>query len=158
VDPRALADLSAALERNDWLTADRATRALIGTEAGPVLPADIARLPSPVLIDIDSRWSACSGAALGFAVQARLWRELGGVAQVLVYEDMSADEKRALGQIEGRFAKRVDWVSADGVWAGPRYDATARQAPGALPYLPLMCSYGYGLVGMNLAALASRFG
>jgi hypothetical protein len=161
VDPRPTAAyLSAALARGDWKAADETTRALLVQAAGldpPVGPAQIAGLPLALLVDIDSRWSASSGAVLGFAVQSRVWVELDGPARVLAFEDMSFDDKMALGGVERRFAARVGWKSAERGWTGPDYASEAPRAPGALPYLPLMCSYGLGLVGLNLAALASRF-
>ena len=69
---------------------------------------------------------------------------------MLSFHEMSQEDKLTLGQIEMRYVKRVghSWGSAARL-----SDPTL---PGHFPFASLQCSYGFGLIGLILAAFARR--
>ncbi len=143
--------LERALSEQKWGAADSETRELICRLSGeplPVTPEIIDAMGEEDLQRIDALWGESSQGLFGLSVQANLWIEAGGPAEVYVFEGMSREQKLFLGEKEREFARLVGWP--------PTYSLKT-MVRGCLPYEYLMCSYGLGLTGFVLAAVASRF-
>jgi hypothetical protein len=146
--------LQTYLSRKRWEYADKTTLSILCSLTGReqeflLVPRVVPTLRCEDLHKICSLWDEHSLGRYGFQIQTRIWSEVGGMACVWRFDDMSPDEKEALGRIEIRYAKRVGIPS----WGSDQSDPTR---PGHFPYQTLVCSYGYGLVGTLIAAFARR--
>lgn len=163
----SLVALDHALAHAQWDIADDVTCelmcSLVGTQV-PVTPQVIAKLADDDLRRIDDLWAQHSTGDFGFRAQARIWLALGGPPKIFDFSQMSQADRLALAGYERRFAREVGWAESSTAreghersrWVGCSYDRSTMRR-GALPYRPLMCSYGFGLVGLIAAAVANRY-
>ncbi|MGB5133870.1 MAG: GUN4 domain-containing protein [Prochlorococcaceae cyanobacterium] len=145
-----LRDLLAA---GDLDAADRETARLLldllADRDGDVSPETLERAPAAMLQIIDGLWSSTSKGRFGFAMQQRIYRELGGSRSTLIAQDMDL--------FEG-FTRTVAWPTLAGVgFALPEEltvpVAAALDDQGLAPpgHLPLRCwASDYGLKAANL--------
>ncbi|MCP9928634.1 GUN4 domain-containing protein [Cyanobium sp. CH-040] len=145
-----LRDLLAA---GDLDAADRETARLLLDQLmdrdGDVSPESLERCPAAMLAIIDGLWQTSSEGRQGFAVQQRLYRELGGSRDTLIAQDTALFEQ---------FTRRVAWPTVAGVgFALPEEltvpVAAALDEQGLAPpgHLPLRCwASDYGLKAANL--------
>lgn len=141
------------LTAGDLDGADRETARLLFDQLvdrdGDVSPEVLERAPAAMLQIIDGLWSSSSEGRQGFAVQQRLYRELGGSRNSLIAQDTALFE---------RFTRTVAWPTMAGVgFALPEEltvpVATALDDQGLPPegHLPLRCwASDYGLKAANL--------
>jgi len=116
---------------------------------GDVTPEALERCPASFLLIVDGLWSSCSAGRQGFAVQQRLYRQLGGSRNTLIAQDRELFE---------RFTGSVAWPTLAGaglvlpeeltVPAAAALDGQGLPVPG---HLPLRCwANAYGLKAANL--------
>jgi hypothetical protein len=140
-----------------WALADDETKAILCKLAGLALPAPqayllpehIEGLPCDDLQALERLWSTHSSGLYSFSAQSGRWKSAGGRAIVYRYKEMTTDEKIALGAVERAFAREVGWTDH-----GRRGKIPRRS--GHLPWAYSNCSYGYGVSGLLLAAMAWR--
>ena len=160
-------ELEIALTSRDFVSADRMTRQLLCDLARkplPVTPEIVEQIPKRDLIAIDKLWVDWSDGNFGPQAQTAIWMEIGAPAKIFRYEDMSDAQRRSLAESEYEFGYRLGWAEKPRAmteksgrgWLGCSYGADTTTS-GALPYEYLMCSYGYGLIGLVMAAVAARF-
>lgn len=162
-DVQLFAHLRQLLEAGDLDGADRETALLLeqmlaSTAEGPS-PEALAHCPAAPLQIIDALWRANTAGRQGFAVQQRLYQELGGNRNSLIAQD---------ADLFHRFSERVGWPLLAGVgFALPEQlsvpNPTALDEEGQPPagHLPLRCwASNYGLKAANLlmARLIEVFG
>lgn len=145
-----LRDLLAA---GDLDAADRETARLIFDQLvdrdGDVSPETLERSSAAMLEIIDGLWSARSDGRQGFAVQQRIYRELGGSRNSLIAQDPALFEQ---------FTRTVAWPTLKGVGFALPEELTvpveaALDDQGLPPpgHLPLRCwASDYGLKAANL--------
>lgn len=145
-----LRDLLAA---GDLDAADRETARLIVDQLadrdGDVSPEALERSSAAMLEIIDGLWRSTSDGRQGFAVQQRLYRELGGSRNSLIAQDSALFE---------RFTRAVGWPTQAGVGFALPEELTlpveaALDDQGLPPpgHLPLRCwASDYGLKAANL--------
>jgi hypothetical protein len=145
-----LRDLLAA---GDLDAADRETARLMVEQLvdqdHDVTPKALESCSAAMLLIIDGLWSSNSRGRQGFAVQQRLYRELGGSRESLIAQDSILFET---------FTRSVHWPMVEGVgFAFP--DALTVPVPSALDsqglpppgHLPMRCwASDYGLKAANL--------
>ena len=154
-------ELESLLRTKQWEKADAETRRLLwvarGLEHPPVTPEAVETVAFDDLDAVDRIWSQHSAGNFGLRIQARIWIELGGDAKIYTWKDFTWDDKERMRKTEEQFALVVGWNPTGkwGEWTGSTYE-TPMQA-GALPYQYAICSYGHGLVGYVIAAIAYRF-
>jgi GUN4-like len=126
--------LESLLAAGDWKAADGVTRELLCELAGqdlPVKPEYLEAIPCDEFARLEKLWLRASQGRHGFAAVRVRWLAAGGTAEVRRWSELSREDRQALGQIE-----------------------RAAGLKGTYPYETLICSYGYGLVGMVAAAVS----
>ena len=160
-------ELEVALTSRDFASADRVTRELFCDLAGkslPVTPEIVEQIPQKDLVAIDRLWADWSDGKFGPRAQTEIWMEIGAPAKIFKYEDMPDHQRRSLAGYEYEFGYRLGWAESPHPmteksgwgWLGCSYGMD-KVTMGSLPYEYLMCSYGYGLIGFVMAAVAMRF-
>jgi len=141
------------LTAGDLDAADRETARLLldllVDRDGDVSPETLERAPASMLQIIDGLWSSTSKGRFGFAVQQRIYRELGGSRSTLIAQDTAL--------FEG-FTRAVAWPTLAGVGFALPEELTVPVAAtlddqGLPPpgHLPLRCwGSDYGLKAANL--------
>jgi hypothetical protein len=158
-----LNELSLLLSGDKWKEADEKTHFILCEVSGRgerkfIDPEAISKLPFNLIKYLNNVWFDESGKKFGFGIQSAIWSDVGGSPKIFNYLKMSKEIKIELGGIEVSFARRVGWKKTNewGEWQGCNYDGSLMRQ-GALPYQCHMCSYGTGLTGINLAAIAWRY-
>jgi hypothetical protein len=133
--------------------ADRETARLLVEELvddnNDVSPQALERCPAAMLRIVDGLWSTNSQGRQGFAVQQRLYRELGGSRETLISQDAGLFEL---------FTRAVHWPTVEGLgFAFPdtlQVPVASALDPQGLPppgHLPMRCwASDYGLKAANL--------
>ena len=143
-DLLAAADLDAADRETARLLLDQ-----LADGNGDVTPEALERCPVSFLLIVDGLWSSSTEGRQGFALQQRLYRELGGSRNSLIAQDRELFE---------RFTHTVAWPTQAGgglmlleeisVPVTTALDEQGRPLPG---HLPLRCwASAYGLKAANL--------
>jgi hypothetical protein len=143
------ADLREALGQGEWRKAENLTISRLcllagrGPQPAHMVPEAVARIPCEHLRVICNLWDDASNGRYGFIVQAKIWAQVGGPIEVLTSEGTTREEKLALGYIERTYARRVG-LARDG-------------NPSLIGHFPILqCSYGFGMVGLLVAAFSHR--
>ncbi|MCP9820557.1 GUN4 domain-containing protein [Synechococcus sp. Cruz-9H2] len=154
-DVQRFSRLRELLNAGDLNAADQETARLLMEElagsGGELSPEALERCPAGPLQIIDALWQSSSSGRQGFAVQQRLYRDLGGSRDTLIAQDQ---------ELFLRFTQRVGWPLVEGVGFGmPEQEdlsvpvATAVDAEGVVleGHMPLRCwATDYGLKAANL--------
>lgn len=154
-DVQRFSRLRELLNAGDLNAADQETARLLMDElagrGGELSPEALERCPAGPLQIIDALWQSSSSGHQGFAVQQRLYRDLGGSRDTLIAQDQ---------ELFLRFTQRVGWPLVEGVGFGmPEQEdltvpvATAVDAEGVVleGHMPLRCwATDYGLKAANL--------
>lgn len=154
-DVQRFSRLRELLSAGDLDAADQETARLLMDElagsGGELSPEALERCPAGPLQIIDALWQSSTSGHQGFAVQQRLYRDLGGSRDTLIAQDQ---------ELFLRFTQRVGWPLVEGVgFAMPEQEdltvpvATAVDAEGVLleGHMPLRCwATDYGLKAANL--------
>lgn len=154
-DVQRFSRLRELLSAGDLDAADQETARLLMDElagsGGELSPEALERCPAGPLQIIDTLWQSSTSGHQGFAVQQRLYRDLGGSRDTLIAQDQ---------ELFLRFTQRVGWPLVEGVgFAMPEQEdltvpvATAVDAEGVVleGHMPLRCWVtDYGLKAANL--------
>lgn len=152
-DVQRYAHLRDLLAAGDLDGADQETARLLVEQLvdvhGDVSPETLERCPAAILLIIDGLWSSHCQGRQGFAVQQRLYRELGGSRESLIAQDAALFE---------RFSRAVRWPTAAGGGLAlptgltvPLAAALDNQGSAPPGHLPMRCwASDYGLKAANL--------
>ena len=116
----------------------------INTTLEAVTPEEIATFPIGPLRIINQLWLTHSSGKLGFSVQVKLYRSLGGTLDTLIAQD---------SELYRAFCERVGWRSEAQPTDPDGADDPGAMPPGALPRRCWFSPYGMKITNLLMARL-----
>jgi hypothetical protein len=140
------------LSKERWEEADKETRLILCKQTGRekdlfLTPEAIEEMECKTFFGINNLWIEYSNNKFGFSIQSSIWLEVGGQAAIYDFYKMNNTDKAKLAMVEREFSKRIGLSFSNNQSCNPTLI-------GHFPFHSLVCSYGFGLIGLVTAAVA----